>query len=427
MSRKPKTWMKLDNAALLYPAVMNRKWTALFRISAELTEEIDPGVLSDAVGSAIRRFPHLKVRLRRGMFWFYLERVSGAPRVQEDVGNPCVRMRIRDNDWFALRVRYFEKRIAVEFFHVLADGTGGLVFLQTLVAEYLRLKYGADIPRSKTVLNCAEPPLPGESEDGFASHAGLFTKSRAEERAYRIRGTDETDGFVHITTGIIDASEVLAAAKAKNATLTEYLTAVLILSADAIQRANEPRISRYRPVKVFVPINLRRFFASDTLRNFSSYTNPGIDPRLGVYTFDEVLSLVHNFMAMEVTAKELNSKFTTNVKSEKNFALRVMPLFMKNAAMKVMFSRVGDRLSSTTLSNLGVVNLPDEMQKYVTRMDFILGPLAETRVCAAALTYRGTLYLNFTRTIREPDLEREFFTRLVKLGIHVKIESNQRS
>ena len=427
MSRKPETWMKLDNAALIYPAVMNRNWTALFRLSAELTEDIDPEVLSNAVGITILRFPHLKVRLRHGMFWFYLERVSGAPRVQEDVGNPCVRMRIKENDWFALRVRYFQKRIAVEFFHVLADGTGGLIFLQTLVAEYLRLKYGANIPRGKTVLDCTKPPLPGESEDGFAAHAGYFTKSRAEEKAYRIHGTEETDGFVHITTGIIDVSEVMAAAKAKKVTLTEYLTAVLILSVDSIQRADEPRISRYRTIKVCVPINLRRFFPSDTLRNFSSYTNPGIDPRLGVYTFDEVLSMVHHFMAMEVTPKELNSKFTTNVKSEKNLALRVLPLFIKNVAMKIIFRRVGDRLSSTTLTNLGVVDLPEEMQKHVARMDFILGPLAANRVCAAALTYRNTLYLNFTRTIQEPNLEREFFSRLVKLGIHVKIESNQRS
>ena len=111
--------------------------------------------------------------------------------------------------------------------------------------------------------------------------------------------------------------------------------------------------------------------------------------------------------------------------TEQNRVLRLMPLFIKNMAMKYVYSQVGDVLSSTTLSNLGVTKLPEEMSQYVRRMDFILGPLASNRVCAAALTYNGRLRINFTRTIAEPLLEREFFTRLVKLGIPVKVESNQ--
>ena len=41
-----------------------------------------------------------------------------------------------------------------------------------------------------------------------------------------------------------------------------------------------------------------------------------------------------------------------------------------------------------------------------------------------AASYGDTLYLNFTRTIAETTVEREFFTSLVKLGIPVKVESN---
>jgi len=157
-----------------------------------------------------------------------------------------------------------------------------------------------------------------------------------------------------------------------------------------------------------------------------TYVNPGIDPRLGEYTFDETLNIVHHTMAMEVTKKLLNVKITTNVRSERNTVLRLTPLFIKNMALKYVYSQVGDVLSSTTISNLGVSKLPEEMAKYVRRMDFILGPLADNRVCCAALTYNGRLRINFTRTISEPWLEREFFTRLVKLGIPVKVESNQR-
>lgn len=418
--------MKLDNAALIYPATMNRGWTALFRVSATLTEPVDADILEKAQRSTLDRCPSFAVKLRRGMFWFFLEHSDDMPAIQQDVGNPCVRMRLSENNGFALRVRYYENRIAVEFFHVLADGTGGMAFLQTLVAEYLRLKYGAEIPRGGAILDCAQKPVPAESEDSFAVHSGAYAMSRSEPKAFHIKGTDEPDGFVNITTGTMDAAQVQLFSRNRGVSVTEYLTAVLLLSLDAIQRREVLRMKRYMPVKVCVPVNLRRFFPSVTLRNFANYVNPGFDPRLGTYTFEEALSIVHHFMAMEATAKLLNVKITTNVRTQQNMVLRVMPLFIKNLAMKLVYSRVGDAVSSTCFSNLGAVRLPDEMAKYVARMDFILGPLATNRVCAAAVSYDGALRVSFTRTITEPMLEREFFTRLIKLGVHVKIESNQR-
>lgn len=424
-TKKPAKWMKLDNAALIYPGTMNRNWNALFRLSATLSEPVDEDILEVAQKRTLRRLPWFAYQLKRGLFWFYLEHSEDLPKIEQDVGNPCVRMRLKNKQSFCMRVRYYQNRIAVEFFHVLTDGTGGLVFLQTLVAEYLRLKYGANIPRSEKVLDCSENPQPAEAEDSFAVHSGKITQSRKEVKAYHISGTDERTGFVHIITGSMNAGDLLAKAREKNVTVTEYLTAVLILSVDAIQRRYVPQERRYKPVKISVPINLRNIFPSKTLRNFANYVNPGIDPRLGEYTFDEMLNIVHHTMAMEVTRKLLNVKITTNVQTERNAVLRLTPLFIKNMAMKVAYSQVGDALSTTTLSNLGVTKLPEEMAKYVRRMDFILGPPADNRVNVASLTYNGRLRLNFTRTIVEPLLEREFFTRLVKLGIPVKVESNQ--
>ena len=426
MEAQATSWMKLDNAALIYPATMNRNWTALFRLSATLKEPVDAGVLERAARRAIARFPSLAVRLRRGMFWFYFEHCDSPPIIEQDAANPCVRMRLKDNGGQGLRIRYYRNRIAVEFFHVLTDGTGGFVFLRTLVAEYLRLKYGAEIPFSEEILDCDAPPDEAELEDSFARFSGGETQSRREQKAYYIKGTDEAGGFIHITTGEMDAAQMLKLAHEKGVSLTEYLTAVLLLSVDAIQRRREPNRRRYKPVKVSVPINLRRFFPSRTVRNFSSYVNVGIDPLLGDYDFDEVLKIVHHFMAIEVTQKRLLARFTTNVQTQKSFILRIMPLFIKNTAMKIAYKQVGDVLYSTSFSNLGAAKLPEEMAPYVQHMDFILGPLARNRVCAAMISYEGRLRMNFTRTIEEPLLEKEFFTRLVRLGAHVLVESNQR-
>lgn len=428
MSGKGKAWMRLDNAAKIYPASMRRDWMAMFRLSATLAEPVDPEVLSAALARTLKRFPWFAVRLRRGMFWYYLEHNDAPPILEEDVRNPCMPMRAKNSRGYAFRVRYYGNRIAVEIFHVLTDGTGGLCFLKTLVAEYLTLRYGVTIPRGGDILDCDAPPDPGEMEDGFLACAGEATRSRSEPDSFHLKGTRERDGFIHVTTGILPVEALKARASEKGVSLTVYLTAVLILAFDAIQRRRHPlhRAKHLKPVKICVPVNLRRFFPTQTLRNFANYVNPGIEPSYGVYTFDEVLEIVTHQMGMELTPKVLGAKFTTNVRSEQNAVLRVTPLFLKDLAMRAAFYMTGDKKTATCFSNLGNAILPDEMALFVTRMEFMLGPLSRNPVAIGTLSYGGTMYINITRTIRESELEREFFTRLVKLGLPVKIQSNER-
>ncbi|MCI6908026.1 MAG: alcohol acetyltransferase [Eubacteriales bacterium] len=419
-------FMRLDNAAKIYPAARRRNWMALFRVSAELCEPVDVRILERAQARTLARFPSFALRLKKGLFWYYLEHNEGAPEITEDVANPCVRLDPKTNRGFMFRVRYYRCRIALEVYHVLADGTGGMCFLKTLVAEYLTLKYGVKIPRDREILDCDEAPRPDETEDAYLKYAGDITRSRAEADAYYVRGTDTGDR-VCIITGMLPVQDVLARARSRGATLTEYLTAALILSINDLQtRTGLPR-RRRKPVKINVPINLRRFYPSHTMRNFALYVNPGIDPRLGEYTFDEILRAVHHHMGTEVDEKLLNARIATNVRTEQNRLLRAAPLFLKNAVMKLSFHLVGDRKTSSSISNLGVVRVPPEMEAYIRRFDFILGPLSRNRVVCAALSYRDTLYLNFTRTIRETDVERGFFRFLVRDGLHVRLESNRLS
>lgn len=85
---------------------------------------------------------------------------------------------------------------------------------------------------------------------------------------------------------------------------------------------------------------------------------PGVDPKLGDYTFEEVLKTVYHQMGVELTSKKLAAKVQANVEAEQHLALRLMPLFLKNIAMKLVYDAVGERNSCLTLSNLGAVTLP---------------------------------------------------------------------
>ncbi len=425
MKKKKLRWMKLDNSAKIYPAAKRRNWNNVFRVSASLCQTVDPIVLQSALETIMPRFPSIAVRLRRGLFWYYIEEIPKAPAVQKEYAYPLVRMTFSSIQKCAFRVVYYEERIAVELFHALTDGNGALIFLKTLVAEYLRQKHGVISSITDGVLDSQHAPTEAELEDSFLRYSGDYKMSRKDTTAYHLHGTKEVD-FMHIVTGILSVDEVLTIAKRYNATLTELLAAVMIESVLQIQKKETGKQKKRKPVKVLIPVNLRRLFPSQTLRNFVLHITPGIEPRLGEYTFSEIVKVIHHQMGLEVTPKRMSMRIAANVKTEQNPFLKTAPLFLKNLVMKAGYDLFGENKACLTMSNLGSVTLPPEMKDYVSRMEVVLGMQATTPSNCALLSYDGKLYINFTRNIKEASLERLFFTTLRKLGASVKVESNAR-
>ena len=155
------------------------------------------------------------------------------------------------------------------------------------------------------------------------------------------------------------------------------------------------------------------------------YTIPEIDPRLGEYTFDEICNIIKHKMGLEVTAKHMSCVIATNVNDEKNPLVRLIPLPIKNAVMKAVFDSVGEKKSCLSLSNIGRVEVPEIMSKYIKRFDFILGAQASAPYNCGMLSYGDTIYINFIRNIKDAELEKHFFAVLKKFGISAMVESNQ--
>ncbi|MBE6552198.1 MAG: hypothetical protein E7665_08705 [Ruminococcaceae bacterium] len=421
--KKTRKWMKLDNAAKIYPSSRTSTgWMSIFRLSVELDEKVDPGILEKALDRTLVRIPTVAQKLKRGLFWYYMEHIEKKAKVVSDARNPCAPMNFRKNDGYMFRVRYYEKRIAVEFFHVLADGTGGMIFLLTLTAEYLELKYGKKIPRGGNILDCNNDPTEDEMGDSFLKYARGVAYTPKERTSFLVKG-ERANNYSKIITGFLDASEVYAKAKAHGITVTEYLLTHTVMALNEIQK-KQYHGKKPKPILICVPINLRKYYPSHTLRNFATIANIGIDPRFGDYTFDEAAKEIHHNMGIVTAEKQVNARISSYVGSEKNVILRGTPLFLKDLALKAAFRYNGNRTSSTTLSNLGVVKLPDEMREHVKRMDFMIGPLLRNPIVCACVTYENTLAFTVVRTIEETDFERNLFTALVKEGLHVKIESN---
>ena len=365
---KKDVWYKLDLSATVYPTLQRRDFSSVYRLSVKLKDNVDPALLQQALDLTLPRFPTYKVAIRKGLFWRYLEPNSRpGPFVQEDIKNPCMPMHFKSNNRYLIRVYYYGSRISLEAHHCLGDGTGGMCLLQTLTSVYLGL-LGHKITPSGFVLKLDEDPDPGELEDAYMRYATAKVKPpRPSEKTYRIRGTKEPFYTLNIVDGVMSVSEVMKTARQYGATITEYLNAVLLYAL--LQKQTAEFHLKYKPVRIAMPVNLRRFFPSKTLRNFITMVYPSIDPRLGEYSFEEIVTQVHNFMRYYINEKFLCGDITTNAATKHNFLIRIVPLFLKDLVVRTFYTRVQDKNSSAGLTNMGALKVPEDMKPYIERFD----------------------------------------------------------
>lgn len=420
-------WFRLDNAAKIYPAARHRNWSNVFRLSVSLTEDVDKEILKSALDITARRFPSMCVRLRRGMFWYYLEQLESPPEIMDEQSYPLSRMHKNETRKSAIRVISYKNRIAIECFHSLTDGTGALIFLKTLTAEYLEQKYKITLPETAGIFDRLEKPSSEELEDSFIKYAGDFSSSRSESTAWHITGTPEKNGFLNLTCFKIPVAEVLKTAHSYNVSLTEFLCAVMMSALSNYQKELVPVPKKRKPIKVLIPVNLRKLFGSVTMRNFAFYTTPEIDPRTGEYSLEEICKVVHHKMGLEVNERYMKKRITTNVNDEKSFFVKIMPLFIKNIVMKAVFDAVGECKSCLALSNLGMIELPQIMSQHIERFDFILGVQSSAPYNCGVISFGDTIYINFIRNTIEPALESHFLRVLRGMDIPVTVESNTSS
>lgn len=422
--QEAKIWYKLDLSAIVYPTLQRKDFSSVYRLSVLLKEPVKPEILQQAVDIALPRFPTYKTAIRKGLFWRYLEPNNRpGPFVRKDIRNFCMPMPFKAGNRYLLRVYYYDRRISLEAHHCLGDGTGGMYVLQTITAVYLRL-LGHEIQNSGFVMDINETPDPEELEDAYMRYANARVRPpRPGEKTYRVRGTKEPFYTFNVIDGILSVKQVMEAAKKYNATITEYLNSVLLYAL--LQKQKSERHFRLRPVKIAMPVNLRRFFPSKTLRNFITMVYPAIDPRLGDYTFEEIVAQVHNYMRYYINEKFLKGDITTNASTQQNPFIRVVPLFIKDFVVRQFYTRVQDKNSSAGLTNMGALKVPEDMKPHIDRFDIYMGQPFSSRTNCAIISFEDTLTINFASSIMESDVERYFFRKLVSDGIHVTIESNR--
>lgn len=424
MPLRQRTWYKLDNAGKVFPGQNSSSWSNVFRLTVTLKEKIDPKLLEKALEAVLRRFPTFDVCMRSGFFWHYLEKnPNGRPPVMRDIANPCQRFRWKENNGYLFKVYYFENSFSVEFYHSLTDGFGASRFFMTLTAEYLR-QTGKDISSGESVYDVNEKPHPAESEDAYSLNAASKAKAkRLHKFTYHFKGKRLPKHFLNVTTGYMPVNVLKEKAAEHGATVTEYLAAVLLWVMYNMQKQEEK--NKEKPVGVQIPVNLRNFFKSETLRNFMLCYSFQIDPKMGEYTFPETVKQLSLYLRYINNEKELRAMINGNMGFERNPLMKVVPLFLKDLGVNIVYKFAGEKATSGLVTNLGVIKTPKEMEQYIEKLVLITGPAMINGARCGVLSYKGTLAFTVSNIYEDPKIQREFFTTLVKFGIPVKIESNR--
>jgi NRPS condensation-like uncharacterized protein len=412
---------RLDNAAKIFPGMLSRRRSTVFRLSATLRETIDVAALQEAYDAMLLRCPYFHVELRKGVFWYYFERSDVPALVEAESRYPCMYIPFKRRGVHPFRLIAYRNRIAFEVSHILTDGAGALAFLNGVIAEYLRRR-GIPLDTPDLPIDINRPIDEEEYEDSFArEYRPQIPPAPSSSPALHFGGTAVPPPAFFVVEGRIPGAELKALARENNVTIGEYLTALLI---DVAREEMEFRSLPPRPIRVSIPINLRRFFPSRTMRNFVLAVDPGVDFRLGTFGFDDILAKVHHFMRSELDAKYIRRQIVRNMKSEKNPFIRIVPILIKDPILRWAYSLYGTRNFTIGFSNLGNVTVPDSMQPHIEGYSFIPPP-HNNALNATAIAFGGETRVTFASTTHDRSIERRFFARLRERGVPVAITTNR--
>jgi NRPS condensation-like uncharacterized protein len=405
---------------------MSDDLTSVFRVSATLKDPVRYSAISEAVAITSERFPYFNVSLGSGIFWHFLEMNDNLPRIQAEGEQPCTAFAATRKGEPLYRVIIKGKRISVEFIHILTDGSGALEYLKSLLYTYLTLT-GRQISSPGEIMLPGQPVSEEEFEDGYNKFFQKLPPPSRMVKAWHLPFRLNRRPKLRVLRAEVMVNEILETARKNKVSVTEYFVAVYHFALQQIYNSTE-RNKRRKPRKVLrveVPVNMRKLFPIRTMRNFSLFVLPEIDVRLGTYTFEEILRSVHHQLQISSDVKQISRFLSSNVSSEKQLIIRIIPLFIKKMVIASVYRGLASKRWTGIVTNLGVVTLPAEMEEMVDSIELIPPPPnPNVKIGCAMVSYRGRMRITFSNITESNELERNILKHLSDAGIRVRILNN---
>ena len=414
-ARPPVLWFPLDDAAKIYPLSMEHGIMSIFRLSVYLKQQVVPELLQMALNFTIRRFPSFATTLKKGFFWHYLDTTKRRFTVEKEKGVPCESLKVALSGSQSFRVIYYDNRISVELFHVLTDGVGGMTFLMALVSEYLRLT-GVKTESDGMPWDVNAIPIAEEVENAFAKVSRSGSASGFMDKlAVQMNGKLSENKPSRVIHFKMNASELKAVAEKHNTTITVYLLTLMFLAGRAATDELHGEAS------IQVPVNMRKLYPSKTLRNFSMYCGIRL-PIEETTDLQSIIVKIHEQLQKKASKESMDAMVMATVRLVK--ILKYIPLILKQRVAKVVYGFLGDKIFSNTLSNLGVIEMPQAMAEHIESVDAVLGPPITNRAACSIVTMNDIATFTITKTTLDPTFEEAMHDLLLADNISMTVEGS---
>ncbi len=408
-------WYKIDNVAKVFLATVGKRDTRAFRVSCTLKEDIDPELLQKAVLSAIQERPHVQVRIRRGLFWHYMEDTDISPKISEEHDRICPLLYVPAKAMLHYQVTFFKKRINLDMFHALTDGTGALEFLNIIVLDYLKLKYPGRLTDVTVHSGASRDDLSQDSYRQFFGNKNL-QRSTSNKNAYHMGGLKLPYDQLQFFEIHMPVAQVIPKAKELKVSLTSYLGAAWML---AIRDEMPPR-KRNLPVTISLPVNLRNYYPSHTARNFFNSVNVTHVFESDI-TLEELASEFDITLKSQLTEENIKKQMDSFETMEYVAPVRAVPLFIKQLVVR-HFTKKSNKKVSMVFSNLGIQNPPEELKEYV---DGYSGFCSTNTMFSTMFGYKGELTLGVSSAYMNTGVIKNFVRGLSAAGVDIRVYATE--
>ena len=411
-------WRRLDNSAKIFPLSTGKRYSTVFRLSVLLKENIKPDILKEALKETLEKYPPFKVRIKKGFFWHYLENNAKDPVIEEEKDYPCQYIDPTLNRGYLFKVTYFKNKINIDIFHSLTDGSSATVFFRELIYTYLEKCYPEELNKESRTIRKIEY----STEDSYIKNYDKKAKPNSSSpRAYKLRGRTLKLGAISAVHQIINLEQLKQETQKYGVTVTQYLTAVLMY---VTYNENYLKYKGKKPMKICIPVNLKKYFPSKTMSNFFSYimvTAYMKENKLD--TFDKMLKFVKTEFEQQLTEEEIIKTMSNNVKLGNNPFIKAIPLFLKIPIVRLAYIEIRKYIT-TTYSNIGRIGIIGDYKNYIDSFLVLIAPEQFERIKCSSCTFENNLVFTFTSIINDNKIEKAFYKFLTEKGIEVKIESN---
>jgi len=417
-NKKESEWSKLDNAAKIFPPNSKNSDTKVFRFACELYDAVDKQVLQQALDITIEAFPLYKSIIKSGLFWYYFEKSHFKAVVTEENLPPCSTLYDKNNKTLLFRVMYYKKRISFEVYHALSDGAGALQFFKTLVFHYVTIKHESFFKEKVPVLD-NDASRTQKMDDSFQKYysGDHATSKKKAIKAYELRGLKMPEYRIRVIEGVVSIDCILAIVKEHKTSLTIFLAAILMCAINE----EIPARMKNRSVILSIPVNLRNYYYSQTARNFFGVIKVDYNFSTNSNDLDEVIEHLKTSFKENLTPEHLEKRINALSSLEHNYFLRIIPLSIKDIFLKIA-NNIVDKSYTSTLSNVGKVNMPEEMNRFISSFDIFV---STSKLQACVCSYENKLRISFTSAFISTEIQRRFFKTLADMGITVDIVSNK--